>query len=355
MKIAFILPSLANKGPILVCKDIICNIYDNLDQCIVYYFDDIIEVSFPCEVKQISFFTLINFDQYDIIHTHMFRPDTFIWMQGLFRRRKFKSISTIHTAIYEDLNFAYSKLKALLLPPIWKMSWNSFDQIVVLTEHAKKYYSDLKGPITVISNGRSITEKSIDESDLKIINEIKTKYKVLGTVASFDERKGLRQIVQALVHLEDFCFVIIGDGTKVFKNSLIELSKEINVTDRLLFLGKKNQGDRYIPHFDIFVIPSISEGFPLAILEAMGHKTPIVCSNIPVFNEAFSSNEVSFFKLFDIKSLINAVDYAQRNGENLSKNAFIKYAENYTPAIMGVRYLKLYQHMMKNQKEQVYD
>jgi len=355
MKIAFILPSLANKGPILVCKDIVCNIYDDLDKCIVYYFDEIVEVSFPCEVKKINFFTLIDFDQYDIIHTHMFRPDIFIWMQGIFRRRKFKSVSTIHTAIYDDLDFAYSKVKSLILPPIWKTSWNSFDKIVVLTEYAKKYYSDLKTPLNVIPNGRSITEKSIDDLDLGIIDEIRTKYKILGTVASFDERKGLKQIVQALVHLEDFCFLIIGDGKEAFKNSLLELSKELDVADRLIFLGKKNEGDRYIPYFDIFVIPSISEGFPLAILEAIAHKTPVVCSNIPVFNEAFASNEVSFFELFNIESLIKAIRYAEINADNLLKNALIKYAENYTPKIMGMKYVKLYQHLMENQKEQIYD
>lgn len=346
LKIAFILPSLANKGPVLVCRDIVSSIIKHTDECIVYYFDEVREVEFGCKCQKISFFSRIDLNSYDIVHSHMFRPDVFVWLRSLIGNNSFKSISTIHTAIYDDLDFAYSKLRAKLLPPLWQSAWNSFDQIIVLTNFAKQYYKRLKSSLDVIYNGRSISKIPIDHGDIEILQEIKIKYKILGTIASFDDRKGLDQVVRSLSYLKEFAFIIIGDGPIEVKNKLILLAEELNVSERLIFFGKRSLGDRYIPEFDFFVIPSISEGFPLALLEATAHGVSVICSNIPVFMEVFGPLEVSFFKLFDIKSLEQAVEYAMANDDMLKKNAYNKYLNLYTPQKMGDNYFNVYNKLI---------
>ena len=93
MRVAFILPSLANKGPIIVARDIVNELSKKDDiECKVFYFDDITELTFACPVKKISFISKINFEEFDIIHSHMLRPDLYAAFK-LKRSKKTKIIS----------------------------------------------------------------------------------------------------------------------------------------------------------------------------------------------------------------------------------------------------------------------
>jgi len=344
MKIAFLIPSLANQGPVLVAKDLVDQLVVKGHQCIVYYFDAIEEVNFPCTTQQITFFQKLPFQDYDVIHSHMFRPDLYCAYHVVFGGLNVKTISTIHTAIDDDLKNAYGYLKSKLLPPLWKWSWSKMTHVVVLTEQAKKYYSTLatKNEILVINNGRDLPAEydSIPTEDLAIINQLKKDYILLGTVASFDKRKGLEQIVELLSLHEKYAFLVIGHGIE--RQPLEELAAKLGVSHRFRILGARPQGFRYIPHFNIFVIPSRSEGLPLALLEAAAQHVPVVCSRIPVFEEIFDSTQISFFELDNIPELTLACENANLNGFIYSANAYKKYMENYTANKMCDNYLTVY-------------
>lgn len=58
----------------------------------------------------------------------------------------------------------------------------------------------------------------------------------------------------------------MGDGKE--RQPLQELAQTLGVADRVLFVGRKPAGFRFLQLADIFVMPSYSEGFPLAMLEA---------------------------------------------------------------------------------------
>lgn len=66
--------------------------------------------------------------------------------------------------------------------------------------------------------------------------------------------------------LPDFKYCIVGDGKE--RQPLQELAQTLGVADRVLFVGRKPAGFRFLQLADIFVMPSYSEGFPLAMLEA---------------------------------------------------------------------------------------
>ncbi|WP_449437242.1 glycosyltransferase [Pedobacter steynii] len=173
------------------------------------------------------------------------------------------------------------------------------DKIIVLSKIAKENYNKngLNNKLLIINNGRSVpkTFESIPDVDLNQINALKQSYTVLGTVASFDKRKGLEQILKLLKDEKELAFIIVGDGLE--RTKLNELAVTYNIAERFFILGRRPQGFRYITEFDYYVIPSRSEGMPLAMLEAAALKTPIICSDIPVFKEIFNSSEVSFLDL----------------------------------------------------------
>lgn len=342
MKIAFILPSLSNKGPIIVAKDIIDNISKE-HEIDVYYFDDINEISLDCNLFRISIFDKIDFDTYDVVHSHMLRPDFYIW----FHKKQHKNtlfISTLHQNIYDNLKGNYNFFIAYIFEIIWLYLLLKQDIVVTLTNVMKEFYlkkSNLN--LKTIYNGRNANISIIQnnsQSENVFFEQIKRKYKVVGTHCLLTKRKGVHQIIKALIYLEDYALVIIGDGKEMIE--LKKLSEQLNVADRCFFLGYRTDSISLINFFDVYVMSSYSEGFPLGLLEAGLSKLPIVCSDIPIFRELFTENEVCFFELDNITSLTNSIRKCYENREDLSIKIFEVINEKYSIERMVSSYSEIY-------------
>ena len=81
MRIAYILSSLANSGPIIVAYDLVQLMVKNGHEVEVFYFDNKIQLKFPCPVHQISLKHKFPFDRFDIVHCHGLRPDLYILLR----------------------------------------------------------------------------------------------------------------------------------------------------------------------------------------------------------------------------------------------------------------------------------
>ncbi|RXM46305.1 glycosyltransferase, partial [Flavobacterium sp. YO12] len=155
------------------------------------------------------------------------------------------------------------------------------------------------------------------------INELKERELVIiGSYAALNKRKGIDQIVRLLDIRDDLSLVFIGEGKEI--KNLQYLAQSLGVADRLVFLPYTLKPYGYVHLFDIYAMPSRSEGFGLALVEAALTKTSIICSDIPVFHEIFNEDEVSYFKLEDIDSLNVAVTEALNKRSLKSNNAFEK-------------------------------
>jgi L-malate glycosyltransferase len=349
MKIAYIVPKLANQGPVLVVKDLVDNLIDKVEMIHVYYFDEELkELEFPCPTFKIGFFQSLDFDKYDIIHSHMLRPDAYIWMN---RKKITKAfcISTLHQDMYQNLSADFNKIVAFIFERLWLILLKKQDLVVTLTKTMLKHYSDdLKNTaLTTVYNGRSFLETNfeIGNEDLSILTGLKGKYKIIGILALLTYRKGIHQLIKALPYLTDYYLIVIGTGKE--KERLMRLSKKVGVSDRCIFFGYRLNAYRYLNYFDLFAMTSYSEGFPLGILEAGHFKLPVVCSDIPVFKELFTENEVSFFELDKTESLVSAVKNATNNSQKLSINIYNKVHEQYSINRMANDYLDLYNRNFK--------
>lgn len=349
MKVAYILPKLANKGPILVAQDIAEAIGKEVDLIDVYYFDNLFEVDFKCNCFKISFFSTIDFNKYDVVHSHMLRPDLFVWLKRKKKHNKVKFISTLHQDIYENLRSDYNKFVAFIGQKIWLKALRAFDHIVFLTEFAKSQYAPIfhhsRTELNVVYNGRPITPQTLDTIDnslLRQIQKIKKSYKIIGSHCLVTNRKGLDQILRAMVSLPDYYFVHIGKGEGI--TYLKKLSVELKVSDRCLFLGYHLNAQKFLEFFDVYAMPSSSEGFPLALLEAGNKEIPIVCSDISIFKELFSDQEVSFFELRNIKSLESAIINAFQNRRSFGINIKMAISNKYSVESMAEKYLSIYKN-----------
>ena len=347
LKIAIILPSLAHKGPILIAQKIVNSNKDSSTKFKVLYFDDIVEVEFNCRCQQINFFTNINFDDFDLIHSHMLRPDLYVaYWTFLGKLKSVKKVSTIHQFIEHDLKGQHPYWKAKSVSKIWHMALKKQDLLITLnTEmyrlYKKKYYSKA---VELVFNGIDTQEISNDYTAK--INDFKKDRICLGSAARLTKNKGFDKVLKVLALDNNLCFVLFGDGPE--KKFLLREAKRLDVSNQVLFLGKVNNAAKYFSDFDIFIMCSEKEGFPVSLLEAASLGIPSVCPDIEIFNSIFDKSEVSFFKKNNIDYLLKSIYHIDSNYNIFSKKIRSKYILKYTSEIMSENYNDLYKALKQD-------
>ena len=342
MHIAHIVPSLANKGPIIVVMELVASFIGHGHNCTVFYFDDKIELSFNCPIKRISKYEKIDFSKFDVVHSHGIRPDRYIFKYRPKENPKILFVSTLHNNIFIDLKYEYSRSIAAVFGRLWLKWISRHDILIALSKDATNYYSKWfsQNKLVYAYNTRNldITQK-LSEEDLKVIVAFKGTSFLIGVNSMLTARKGIDILIRALPSLMDYKLVIVGEGKS--RKSLQKLSKNLKVENRCLFVGYKPNAYRYMSHYDLYAMPSLSEGFGLVLLEAAIYNVPTVASNLPVFMELFSPNEVSFFALENPNSIIQAIIDATSN-LTMANKMNQKFHTSYSPELQYNQYLNIY-------------
>ncbi|WP_348263614.1 glycosyltransferase family 4 protein [Telmatobacter sp. DSM 110680] len=105
---------------------------------------------------------------------------------------------------------------------------------------------------------------------------------VVGASGRLVDIKGLSYLIKALAILSsefpDFQVEIAGDGPE--RENLENYARELNLKERVRFLGWQTDLEPVLRRWDIFAMPSLTEGFPMAALEAMAQGLPVVATNV---------------------------------------------------------------------------
>jgi glycosyltransferase involved in cell wall biosynthesis len=112
---------------------------------------------------------------------------------------------------------------------------------------------------------------------------------VVGSLGRLDPQKGYDVLIEALASLPDTTAVLVGDGPA--RDDLEGLARDRGVGDRVLFTGWSSEPRRYLSGFDVFVLPSRYEGFPLSIIEAMLAGLPVVATDVGSVSECVRNGE----------------------------------------------------------------
>lgn len=109
------------------------------------------------------------------------------------------------------------------------------------------------------------------------------RHRIVGAVGAIVEQKGHRALVEAaplvIDEMPHTTFVIVGSG--VLRQELEARVAELGLGRRFRFLGHRDDVPRLLATFDLFVMPSLWEGMPYALVEAMAVGVPVVGSDIP--------------------------------------------------------------------------
>ena len=194
-----------------------------------------------------------------------------------------------------------------------------------------------KSKVQVIYNGISIP-KNINEISGELVRQnynLSGKI-VLGLSTWFHkERKGFDILFNTFSKLDDKLTLLLVGIPESDKRNVLDYAKEFNIPkEKIIMPGYVENIWEYYKAMDIFLLPSRSEGFSLALLEAAAAKLPIIATNIPGTNEFIVNGENGI--LFDIEKpdeLFNGIikfTGDRQMAEKFAKNAYEKVLNNFT-------------------------
>ncbi len=180
----------------------------------------------------------------------------------------------------------YYRWLYLLLKPIIRAIWGNASAVVAcsdgLRELARETDSIVK--MDVIPDGLDLGRFEPVQRDA-----CPEKVRVL-TIGRLIPRKGFQFLIRALPHIienaaHNFEIEIVGDGP--YQGELLRLSEDLGVASHIRFAGSVPYAElpQKYRDADVFILPSLAEGMPLVVLEAMGTGLPIVASRVQGIDE----------------------------------------------------------------------
>jgi len=295
-----------------------------------------------------SIFRFINDQDIKIVHSHGYKSNIFL---GLQFKTEFKRISTIHGWSKE-----YGGLKNKTYEMLDSISLRRFDAVVavsqsVATDLRKKGLNGRN--ITVIHNGLKATN-NIDDAD---IADLRQKYAlsensfVIGTVGRLVPIKGqaflIRAMAEVVKEIKNCHLLIAGEGP--LRNNLQAEIDRLNISHNVQFIGYVHDINIMMATIDLFVLPSLSEGLPISLLEAMAAKIPVVASDAGGIREVVMDGvDGILVPPSDSISLANAIKRLYNNRELLSNIAMhgeMKVRKYFSAFSMAENYKSIYSRL----------
>jgi glycosyltransferase involved in cell wall biosynthesis len=167
---------------------------------------------------------------------------------------------------------------------------------------------------------------------------------LVGIVGRLNAMKGHDLLLQAIAQVPGIHAVILGDGE--LRSDLEQLARRLGVGDRIHFLGWVENPRAYLPYLDIVALPSRSEGFPLAMVEAMLAARAIVATPVGSVAEAILDGETGLLVAKDDAiALAQALTQLRDQPElrfKLGQQAREKAIAEFTAAHMAQQYETLW-------------
>ena len=274
----------------------------------------------------------------NVIHTHL---GALKYVYFANKKTRIPVIHTIHNMASKEVGSATRLLqkhifrKKIAIP-------------VALSEIVRKSIIDeygLKYDVPVIYNGTDLS-KCIKKETYSFSGPIK-----IITVARLTKQKNHMSLIFAFQKLcekyDQIELHLVGDGD--LKDEIQNAVKECSMNDRVFFHGIINNVYPLLNECDIFVLPSIYEGVPISVIEAMGTAMPIVATSVGGLPNMITNEENGVLCLPSSESIFEAIVLTIENEklrEKIGKNAYFCACSRFSSSSMYFKYKKLYQSIL---------
>ena len=195
--------------------------------------------------------------------------------------------------------------------PAVTFSINESDVVTAVSDSLKKdtlELFDIKNEIEVIPNFIDTKKYTHDYKDCQRSLMAQDHERIVTHISNFRKVKRIADVVAIFHKIQERIpakLVMVGEGPEREKAEI--QCEALGITDKVLFLGNSNEIDRILCFSDLFLLPSESESFGLAALEAMVNEVPVISSNTGGIPEVNIHGQTGFL------SPVGAVDEMAEN------------------------------------------
>jgi glycosyltransferase involved in cell wall biosynthesis len=235
------------------------------------------------------------------------------------------------------------------------------DHYVAVSESVKRYIIDKSKisaeKISVIYNGVNIkSQDDLHEQNPKMPFKIEDEDRILMTVGRLHEQKGHCYLIQAVSKVrKEFPKVkllVTGEGEE--ENNLKKLVKSLDLTNKVIFAGLSSDIEGILPIAELFILPSLWEGLPNVLLEAMAAGKPVVATKVGGIPEIVVHGETGILiPPRDTDALaIAIIDLLQNKlkAKNMGEAGRIRAGKRFSIYKMIEKTENLYQELLKEKQ-----
>jgi len=277
-----------------------------------------------------------------IVHSHGYREDLY----ALACRKHAALIATNH--LWKRTTWRlqiYAKLDSYLL--------RRFPKIVAVSDEIAEemcFSGIRKDRIDVIANGVNTDVLSQRDPDLRKEFGFDRGNVILGTVSSLTSEKAIHHAISAFAVCSSanpaLRFLIVGEGPEL--TSLRDLINDLGIENKIVLAGRRHDVPRIYATIDIFLLPSLIEGLPMALLEAMATGLPVIATAVGDVPKVVDSDVGALIPPADEFALVESIDRFSSNRNTritLGRNAKRRIADHYSSRAMTAKYACLYEQL----------
>ena len=295
-------------------------------------------------IKQIKQF-ISKHNDFDCYHIHTGSLTTMVMYSYVIKKYcpNAKIITHAHTSS-DNESFIHKLLKIIYSILLSK----NVDCFIACSKKAAmfEYSKSVVKKTLIVNNGIEINKFEFNNIErTKLINKYNLNNKfVIGNIARYTSEKNhffmLSVFRELLKQDKNSYLVLIGDGE--LKDKIIELSKEYNIYNNILFIDNSSSINKFYNMFDVFILPSIYEGLPVVAIEAQINGLPTLLSD-KVSLDAKISSGTEFLSIDRVDNWVSKILEIKSNSKSLRNNYSIDkkmFDRDYTYKLIGEIYNK---------------
>jgi len=166
-----------------------------------------------------------------------------------------------------------------------------------------------------------------------IKNHNKIRNKKFGVISRFSDDKNIPMLLFSLMHIfnkyPNYKCYLVGSHNNKYDQYLKQLIFNFKLESNVIFEGYQSNVHKYYEMFDFVILPSVSEGCPYNLIEAMAHGVPIIASNVGGNHELIQNNINGFLiEYLNIRDIEKKNVYIHNYNEHLSTIGYIINNDN---------------------------
>jgi glycosyltransferase involved in cell wall biosynthesis len=208
--------------------------------------------------------------------------------------------------------------------------------------------------IFLIENGVNLERfrNNIPPDSIRESLKIKKEALVVGIVGALTEEKGhiylLKAIPKVIQRFPKVMFLFVGDGRE--RKNLEKRTSYLNVKDSVIFAGMRKDVPEILSTLNVFVLPSLNEGFPMALLEAQAAKVPVVATRVGAIPDVVEDRVTGMLiPPKDPQAIAEAIIMIlsdKKLAAGIAKKGFERVRDNFSSEKMGSQYLSIYKELL---------